>query len=72
MNHPSLDALFLTEDEYQLALSQVRHWAYLKWLDAGRPVGKDKDFWLEAETEWVESQYVPERYADEEELHKIA
>lgn len=36
----------------------IRVLAYLKWNDAGRPDGRDEEFWLEAEKEFYE-YYLP-------------
>ncbi len=69
MDCPQLDSLYLTEEEYSTAIEQVRLMAYYKWLDAGSPEGQD--FWREAELEWIEYCYVPDRYADESELHAM-
>lgn len=30
--------------------------AYYKWVDAGRPEGRDKDFWFQAEAEHTISE----------------
>lgn len=70
MDQPKLDALYLTEDEYQLARLQIGEAAYHKWLNDGCPCHRDLEFWLEAELEWVEFRYVPRRNAPDEELHE--
>ena len=70
MDQPCLDALYLTEDEFQIAHEQIREAAYHKWIDAGCPSDRELEFWLEAELEWVEYRYVPDRYASSDELHK--
>ena len=61
MEQPSLDSLLLNEDELQEARRQVQEMAYYKWQHAGCPVGQELRFWLEAELEWVEYYYVPDR-----------
>ena len=61
MEQPSLDSLLLNEDELQEARRQVQEMAYYKWQHAGCPDGQDLRFWLEAELEWVEYYYVPDR-----------
>ncbi len=44
-----------TTDVYEFDLSaayeEVRRCAYLKWENAGRPAGRETEFWLEAELE---------------------
>ena len=61
MERPSLDSLLLTEDELQAAKRQVEEMAYRKWCDAGRPEDNEIRFWCEAELEWIEYYYVPDR-----------
>ena len=58
----SLDLLLLTEDELQVARKQVRDMAYFKWQAAGRPSDGALTFWREAEREWINYHYVPDRY----------
>ena len=57
-----LDLLQLTDNELMTAKQQVRESAYFKWKAAGCPEGDSLRFWLEAELEWVEYCYVPDRY----------
>ena len=71
MELPKLEALFLTDEELKLAREQVQLAAYFKWRDAGCPDGSELDFWREAELEWMEYFYVPDRYATEDELHRL-
>ncbi len=59
---PSLDLLLLTEDELKAAKKQVREIAYFKWQAAGCPEDDALTFWLEAELEWIDYYYVPDRY----------
>ena len=70
MEHPQLDTLILTEEEYQIAQAHIRDAAYFQWIGAGCPLDRCIDFWLAAEREWIEYCYVPDRYASPEELHK--
>ena len=67
MNRPSIDELILTKDELRNAREQVQQMAYFKWLDAGRPLGDELQHWLEAELEWIEYFYVPDRFIVDEE-----
>jgi len=41
----------LWEFDLPAAYEEVRRRAYLKWEAAGKPDGKDVEFWLEAEQE---------------------
>ena len=61
MRQPCLDSLLLTEDELKVARKQVREMAYFKWQAAGSPEDDALRFWLEAEREWIEYYYVPDR-----------
>ena len=63
METPRLENLILTEEEMNLAREQVQLAAYFKWRDAGCPEGKKQHFWCEAELEWIEYFYVPDRYS---------
>jgi hypothetical protein len=59
----SLDTLELTEEEARAAREEVRRLAYLKWEQAGCPHLADSlQFWCEAEQEWIDFYYVPDRY----------
>jgi len=60
---PCLDLLLLTDNELQAAKKQVQEMAYFKWQAAGCPDNAELRFWLDAELEWVEYFYVPNRYA---------
>ena len=62
MQHPSIDAMLLTDDERNIARSQMEEIAYYKWLDAGCPNTNPLVFWCEAELEWIEYFYIPDRY----------
>jgi hypothetical protein len=60
---PSLTSLELTEQEARAAEEAIRHLAYLKWEQAGCPHAADPcEFWCEAEQEWIDFYYVPDRY----------
>ena len=63
MTAPSLDTLLLTQQELQFAQQKVREMAYLKWRAAGCPENAADKFWREAEIEWIEYFYVPDRDA---------
>ena len=58
---PCLESLLLTEDELKAARKHVREIAYFKWQDAGSPEDDALTFWQEAELEWIEYYYVPDR-----------
>ena len=38
-----------TQKEPQITEEQIRFTAYLRWEEAGCPIGEDERFWLEAE-----------------------
>jgi hypothetical protein len=58
----TLDSLPLTEEEFRTAQEEVRRLAYLKWERAGCPQTADpSQFWTEAEREWIDFYYVPDR-----------
>ena len=57
----NLESLELTEEELKTAREQVRRIAFLKWQGAGCPCGDPHAFWKEAELEWIEYDYVPDR-----------
>lgn len=59
---PCLDRLVLTEAEKETARQSIRKSAYFKWQAAGCPEDGALSFWLEAELEWIEYYYVPDRY----------
>lgn len=61
---PTLDTLELTEEELRAAREEVQRLAYLKWEGAGCPRRADsRQFWCDAEQEWIDFYYVPDRYA---------
>ena len=59
-----LDLLLLTADELDAARKQVQKMAYFKWQAAGCPNDDALTFWREAELEWIEYFYVPDRSPD--------
>ena len=59
--HPCLESLLLTEDELEDARTQVRKIAYFKWQEAGSREDDALTFWRQAELEWIEYYYVPDR-----------
>ena len=61
MHTRSLDTLLLTDDALQAARKQVEEAAYFKWRRAGSPENNALTFWNEAELEWIEYFYVPDR-----------
>jgi hypothetical protein len=59
----TLDNVELTEHETSVAREEVRRLAYFKWQEAGCPGAADPlSFWCDAEREWIEFYYVPDRY----------
>ena len=62
MQQPCLDDLLLTDSELSAARQQVQELAYFKWQAAGCPDHAADDFWRQAELEWIEYDYVPDRY----------
>ena len=62
MLHPSLDTLVLTDDEREAARKTIEENAYYKWQAAGSPSNDALRFWAEAEFEWIEYCYIPDRY----------
>lgn len=62
----TLETLDLDEARLQLAREEIQRNAYFKWEKAGRPEGDDSNrFWREAEYEWIEFHYVPNRPFEE-------
>ncbi len=57
----NLESLELTPEELRTARKQVQRMAFLKWQDAGCPSADPFSFWKEAELEWIEYWYVPDR-----------
>jgi len=60
----TLDTLELTPEELECCKQVVEQMAYFHWLDAGCPDEGDLEFWLQAEREWIEHMYVPDRPLD--------
>jgi hypothetical protein len=60
----TLENLELTPEELEASKEAVRTSAYYGWLNAGCPDGRQLDFWLLAEREWIEHCFVPNRPCD--------
>jgi hypothetical protein len=60
----TLETLELTPAELESIREAMRKMAYFNWLNAGCPDGRDLDFWLSAEREWIEHRFVPSRPCD--------
>jgi hypothetical protein len=60
----TLETLEMTPEELKSSRDAVHELAYFKWLNAGRPDGRELEFWLEAEREWIQHNYVPHRMLD--------
>ena len=60
----NLELLELTQEELKMAREQVRRMAFLRWQEAGCPPGDSFCFWKDAELEWIEYRYVPDRPLD--------
>ena len=58
---PNLDSLELPSDEQDAARQRIRGIAYEKWRAAGCPDGMSLSFWLQAERDWIEHEFVPHR-----------
>lgn len=54
----------MTPEELASSKDAVRTRAYFSWLDAGYPDRRQLEFWIEAEREWIEHNYVPHRVLD--------
>ncbi len=57
----TLETLELNVEQYRNTKDAVRRMAHSKWIEAGRPDGDKEEYWLEAEREWIERCYVPDR-----------
>jgi hypothetical protein len=53
----------MDEEKRDAARRQIQDLAYNKWLDAGCPDDCGLQFWVEAEQEWINYYYTPDRYA---------
>ena len=62
MRIPRLETLWLDERDMEAARKEIEALAFCKWQEAGCPDNSALDFWLEAEIEWIEYCYVPDRY----------
>jgi hypothetical protein len=60
----TMETLEMTSEELNSSQDAVHKLAYFKWLDAGRPDCRELGFWLEAEREWIQHNYVPHRMLD--------
>ena len=56
-----LETLDLMPDELERAKERIRAIAFDKWRQAGSPADDSLNFWLEAEREWIEREYIPRR-----------
>lgn len=57
----TLDNLYIVPEQRHECENEIRLRAYFNWLDAGCPQGRDVEFWLDAEREWIAFNYVPNR-----------
>ena len=57
----TLESVEIPPDKIQVCKDDVHKMAYFKWLAAACPHGKDAEFWLDADHELTEFQYVPDR-----------
>ena len=69
MYTPRLEALLLTAAEVAAAKEDIKKLAFCKWKDAGSPENSERDFWMEAQLEWIEYRYVPHRFDPVEEMY---
>jgi hypothetical protein len=60
----TLETLELAPEELNSSKDAVRKMAYSSWLEAGCPEGGQLEFWLNAERQWIEQSYVPDRPLD--------
>jgi hypothetical protein len=60
----TLETLEMTPEQLKSSHDAVQKMAYFNWLDAGCPDGGQLEFWLKAEREWIERDYVPNRPLD--------
>ena len=60
MGTTKLEALFLTEGNLQKAKQQIEKLAIGMWQSAGCPEPGERDFWQEAQAEWIRRDYVPD------------
>jgi hypothetical protein len=63
---PTLDTLEMPAEDREVAQNAIRSLAFSLWCNAGCPLGDDLDFWLAAEQQWIEFDYVPFRPWDAE------
>jgi hypothetical protein len=60
----SLESLEMGPQELQSCRDAVQKMAYFNWLDAGCPASGQLEFWLKAQRDWIEHNYVPRRALD--------
>jgi len=60
----TLETLELTPEELNSSKDAVQKMAYFNWLEAGCPDCGQLEFWLKAERQWIEHNYVPHRPLD--------
>jgi hypothetical protein len=56
-----LESLQMSDERRAAAQEEIQRNAYFKWQNAGCPEGDSMRFWREAEYEWIEFNYVPDR-----------
>jgi len=57
----TLETLELRPEQYHASKEAIRRMAHAKWVEAGQPQGTQFEYWLQAEREWIEHCYVPDR-----------
>jgi hypothetical protein len=60
----TLETLEMTPEELKSSTDAVHKLAYFKWLNTGSPDCRELEFWLDAEREWIQHNYVPHRMLD--------
>jgi hypothetical protein len=60
----TLETLELTPEERSSRKDALQRRAYFNWVEAGCPDCRQLEFWLQAECEWIENDYVPHRTWD--------
>lgn len=60
----TLETLELTPQKLESCKEAVHRMAYFNWLNAGCPSGNQLEFWVQAEQEWIQHNYVPHRMLD--------
>lgn len=62
MSAITLETLELTPEEIEHSKETVRQMAFSRWINAGCPRCDGREFWLQAERDWIEHCYVPHRF----------